>query len=147
MPDILHKVGIRASASHVYNKLTTNEGLAQWWTTDTTGAGDIGSIIKFRFNGDGPDFEVADLLPDKLVKWKHSGSMPEDWMGTEVQFQLTFKNNQTYVLFSHSGWQAQSDFMGHCSLKWATFLMSLKDAIETGSGKPFPNDIHIDHDE
>jgi len=147
MPDILHKVGIKAPASNVYKKLTTNEGLAQWWTTDTSGAGAIGSIIKFRFNGDGPDFEVTDLLPDKLVKWKHSGSMPEDWMGTEIQFELTHKNNQTYVLFSHSGWQAQSDFMGHCSLKWATFLMSLKEAIETGSGKPFPNDVHIDHDE
>jgi len=147
MPDILHKVGIKASISDVYNKLTTNEGLAQWWTADTTGAGGVGSIIKFRFNGEGPDFEVIDLIPGQLVKWKHSGSMPEDWIGTEISFRLTHKNNQTYILFSHSGWRTQSDFMGHCSLKWATFLMSLKDAIETGTGRPFPNDVHIDHDE
>ena len=33
------------------------------------------------------------------------------------------------------------------NLKWAVFLMSLKDVIETGTGNPFPNDIHIDHDE
>ena len=37
--------------------------------------------------------------------------------------------------------------MAHCSCKWAVFLLSLKDALETGKGRPFPDDIHIDHDE
>jgi len=147
MPDIFHRVGIKATAREVYNKLTTDKGLSEWWTTDTSGAGGVGSIIKFRFNGGGPDFEVTDLKPDQLVKWKHSGPMPDDWIGTEITFQLTHKENQTYILFSHSGWKDQTDFMAHCSLKWAVFLMSLKDVIETGTGNPFPTDIHIDHDE
>jgi len=147
MPNIIHRVGIKGSAKEVYAALTTDEGLSSWWTNDTTGAGDVGSIIKFRFNGGGPDFEVIELQKNSLVKWKHSGEMPPAWMGTEISFQLSTDADQTYVLFLHANWKQQSDFMGHCSTKWATFLLSLKAAIETGKGKPFPNDIAIDHDE
>ena len=61
MVDIIHRVGIAASADEVYTALTTNDGLSRWWTTDTSGAGDVGSIIKFRFGDGGPDFEVIEL--------------------------------------------------------------------------------------
>jgi len=147
MNEIIHRVGIACSPGEVFNALTTDEGLSRWWTTDTSGAGDVGSIIKFRFNGMGPDFEVVELQTDFLVRWRHSGEMPDAWIGTEVSFQLNSDGKQTYVLFSHSNWQERSDFMGHCSTKWAVFLLSLKGAIENGKGNPFPDDIHIDHDE
>ena len=146
MVDIIHRVGIAASADKVYKALTTNTGLAKWWTTDTSGAGSVGSIIKFRFDGGGPDFEVIELQTNSIVRWRHSGEMPGPWVGTEVSFHLTSGENQTYVLFSHSNWKEPSDFMGHCSTKWAVFLLSLKEAIEKGEGRPYPNDIHIDHD-
>ena len=146
MVEIIHRIGIACSPGDIFEALTTDEGLARWWTTDTTGAGDVGSVIAFRFNGMGPDFEVIELQTDSLVRWKHSGEIPGAWMGTEVSFQLTSDENQTIVLFKHSNWKEQSDFTGHCSTKWAVFLLSLKAALETGKGNPFPNDIHIDHD-
>jgi len=33
--------------------------------------------------------------------------------------------------------------MYHCSTKWATFLMSLKQLVETGTGAPHPDDVRI----
>jgi hypothetical protein len=60
---------------------------------------------------------------------------------------LTESNGQVFVRFRHSSWQEASDFLAHCSSKWGVFLLSLKDAIETGTGRPFPHDIHIDHSE
>jgi len=146
MAEINHRVGIAGTVEDVYHELTTNEGLSTWWTTDTAGAGDAGSIIKFRFGSGGPDFEVAELQPDKLVRWKHAGNVPETWMDTEISFLLVPEEKQTIVRFRHSNWKEATDFMAHCSTKWAVFLLSLKDAIETGTGRPFPNDIHIDHD-
>ncbi|HEY9100125.1 MAG TPA: SRPBCC domain-containing protein [Thiobacillus sp.] len=146
MPDIIHRVGIAGSVHDVYQALTTNEGLSTWWTTDTSGAGAVGSVIQFRFGGGGPDFKVIELKPDTRVRWAHSGTMPDAWMGAEISFDLTHQDGQTIVLFKHTDWKESSDFMGHCSTKWAVFMLSLKDAIETGTGKPFPNDIHIDHD-
>lgn len=147
MAEIIHRVGIACSPGDVFDALTTNDGLSRWWTNDTSGAGGVGSIIKFRFNGIGPDFEVVELQTDAFVRWKHSGEMPGAWIGTEISFQLTSEDSQTYVLFLHSNWKERSDFMGHCSTKWAVFLLSLKEVMETGNGKPFPNDVHIDHDE
>jgi len=66
-------------------------------------------------------------------------------MGTEITFQLRVDDNQTFVKFTHSNWKESTNFMAHCCTKWAVFLLSLKDAAEIGKGKPFPNDIHIDH--
>ena len=143
--DINHRVGIKASPDKIYEALTTNNGLAQWWTNDISGAGGVGSIIEFRFNGGGPDFAVVELVANKTVRWKHSGNMPEPWMGTEILFQLQVENEQTFVRFTHSGWKESTDFMAHCSTKWAVFLISLKDAVESNQGRPFPNDMQIDH--
>ena len=33
--------------------------------------------------------------------------------------------------------------MAHCSTKWATFLLSLRDLAETGQGRPAPHDLRI----
>ncbi len=145
MAEINHRVGIAGSAEDIYSALTTDAGLAGWWTTDTSGAGEVGSLIRFRFDGGGPDFEVAELQAGRLVRWKHSGEMPDAWIDTEVIFLLQREGQQTFVRFTHANWKAPSDFMAHCSTKWAVFLLSLKEYIETGTGRPFPNDVHIDH--
>jgi hypothetical protein len=125
MAEIRHRVGIDGSAAEIYRLLTTDAGLSKWWTTDTSGAGDKGSIIYFRFGNDGPRFEVIELVPDKRVRC----------------------DRQTYVNFSHYNWQQADDFLAHCSTKWGVFMMSLKSCIETGKGRPFPDDVHIDFDE
>lgn len=142
---ITHRVGINASAEAIYKALTTNEGLMTWWTNDVIGAGDIGSLIKFRFNGGGPDFKVIELRTNNLVRWQHSGDMPQAWTNTEVCFEIQPHTEQTFVNFSHTNWQESSEFMAHCCTKWGVFLLSLKDALEIGKGRAFPNDIHIDH--
>ena len=142
---IHHRVGIKALPEIIYEALTTDEGLARWWTNDISGAGDVGSIIEFRFNGGGPDFEVTELIPNRRVRWRHSGNVPEAWMGTEILFELQTDDQQTFVRFTHCNWKESNNFMAHCSTKWAVFLISLKEAVETGQGMPFPNDTQIDH--
>ena len=145
MTDINHRVGIKASPGEIYEALTTDDGLTKWWTNDISGAGEVGSIIEFRFNGGGPDFAVIELIPNKTVRWKHSGNMPESWIGTEILFQLQVEGEQTFVRFTHSNWKESTDFMAHCSTKWAVFLISLKEAVEPDQGRPFPGDMQIDH--
>jgi len=147
MAEIRHRVGIRGSVAEIYRLLTTDTGLSQWWTTDTSGAGDVGSIIYFRFGNDGPRFEVTELIANKLVRWRHYGEMPGAWIGTEILFEMLPEDNQTIVNFSHYNWQQADEFLAHCSTKWGGFMMSLKSSIETGRGQPYPDDIHIDFDE
>ena len=147
MAEIRHRVGIRGSAAEIYALLTTDSGLSRWWTTDTNGAGPVGSIIEFRFGGGGPDFAVIELIPNRLVRWRHSGDMPEDWKGSEISFELQEEKRQTLVSFRHYNWARSDEFLAHCSTKWGVFMMSIKSCIETGKGQPYPDDVHIDFGE
>ncbi len=147
MAEIRHRVGIKGSAAEIYAMLTTDAGLSRWWTTDTRGAGEAGSVIHFVFGNDGPCFEVIELEPDRRVRWSHYGDMPAEWRGTEVLFELDPREDQTFVNFRHSNWADAGDFLGHCSTKWGVFMLSLKSCIETGRGQPYPDDVHIDFDE
>ena len=147
MAEIRHRIGIKASAQDIYHHLTTDEGLSRWWTSDTRGAGGVGSVIAFRFGSGGPDFEVIELEPDRRVVWRHTGEMPPDWMGSEISFELEPAESQTFVNFRHYNWRQSSDFLAHCSTKWGVFMMSLKSCIENDAGQAYPNDLHIDHNE
>ena len=146
MGEIKHRVGIKGSATDIYQLLTTDEGLSQWWTSDTRGAGPVDSIIHFYFGDSCVDFEVVELQENRLVRWHHSGEMPTAWMGSKINFELEEQEIQTILLFSHYDWKKSDDFLAHCSTKWAIFMMSIKACIENGVGNPCPDDQQIDFD-
>jgi len=146
MPDILHRVGIKStSLEKVYHALATREGLAAWWTNNTQGdAGKVGGVLQFRFGAGGFDMKVVELQPGKSVVWKVIEG-PKEWVGTHVRFDLKKDGDYIIVLFKHEGWPEPVEFMHHCSTKWGVFLLSLKELLETGKGRPEPNDIKIDN--
>jgi uncharacterized protein YndB with AHSA1/START domain len=142
--DILHKVGIKSSSqNHVYQALTTIEGLSGWWTRDTRGESKVGGVLQFRFHGGGFDMKVLELHPARRVLWQVVEG-PTEWIGTKISFDLKQQADWTIVLFKHQGWKEPVEFMHHCSTKWGVFLLSLKSLLETGSGAPNPNDIKLD---
>ena len=145
MSDILHRVGIRSSVERVYKAVTTRDGLAGWWTTNTEGEGNkVGDVVKFRFGAGGFDMKVLELQPGKRVLWQVVDG-PEEWIGTKVSWELKQDGDYAVVLFKHQGWKEPVEFMHHCSTKWAVFLLSLKSLVETGSGSPDPRDVKIDN--
>jgi uncharacterized protein YndB with AHSA1/START domain len=143
MPDILHKVAIKASPNDTAKALTTHEGLAGWWTTDTQGDCKPGGVIRFKFGTHGhTDMKVLELDPARRVLWEVLDG-PRQWIGTTVNFELAQDGDFTLVRFQHRGWKEPTDAMHHCSTKWAMFLMSMKSLVETGKGAPYPHDVHI----
>ncbi len=146
---ILHEVGIKASPEAVYQALTDTGKLAGWWTSDTRGSGSkVGDVLEFWFEEDFcQKFEVVELQPAKLVRWKANREEGiEEWSGTEIAFTLSADEKQCYVLFSHSGWRRDDGLFPHCSTKWAVFMLSLKDLLEKGKGRPAPDDVEINYD-
>ena len=143
MVDILHRVGVVAPLDEVYRALATPEGIAGWWTTDTTGESAVGEKLVLRF-GDvgGFDLEVLELDPAGHVRWRVVDG-PAEWIGTEIDWRLDRRGDYTIVLFTHEGWREQVEFMHHCSTKWASFLLSLKEFAETSRGRPAPHDLRI----
>jgi uncharacterized protein YndB with AHSA1/START domain len=150
MADIIHRVGIKAPVARVYAALATVEGVAGWWTKDTTGDAKAGGLVKVRFlspTGEEKgkvDFSVVKLEPNQEVRWRCT-SGPEEWIGTDVTFHLTQEGEYTLVVFGHRNWREAGAFMAHCSMKWATFMLSLQALVETGTGRPAPDDLKIDN--
>jgi len=143
MVDILHRVGVKTeSPEKVYDALTTVEGLAGWWTDDTSGSAEKDGVLEFRFPLGGFDMEVVEQRPSEHVAWTVVGG-PDEWVGTTIDWQLRQDGDYTIVLFKHEGWKEPVEFMHHCSTKWATYLMSLKSLVETGVGAPAPRDVHV----
>jgi uncharacterized protein YndB with AHSA1/START domain len=143
MVDILHRIGVQSSSPQaVYEALTTIEGLAKWWTEDTSGDTGVGGVIRFRFLPGGFDMTVRDLQPAARVLWEVTEG-PDEWLGTEIDWQISQDGDYTIIMFEHRGWEKAVDFMYHCSTKWALFLMSLKALLETGEGAPAPRDVQI----
>ncbi len=88
--------------------------------------------------------EVQELDTHKAVRWRCVDKVPE-WIGTDISFQLSEQDNQTVVLFGHRNWREETEFTSHCSTKWATFLLSLREYVETGKGQPAPHDLRVDN--
>jgi len=143
MPDIIHRIGVEhASPEQVYDAITTIEGLSGWWAEKTGGDPTQGGVIEFRFAPGGFDMKVLELDPARRVRWEVVDG-PAEWIGTTIHWDLRQEGDYTIVLFKHEGWREPVEFMYHCSTKWATFLMSLKQYVETGKGDPAPNDVQI----
>lgn len=142
MEHIRHRVGIRAPKEAVLERLTTLDGLASWWTRDVTGDPAAGGKVEFRFGGPdrGADMEVVETTDTRVV-WQCIAG-PDEWVGGVITYDLGRDGDETVLKFTHS-WREPVDFMFHCSTKWGYFLLSLKSAIETGSGTPFPGDLQI----
>jgi uncharacterized protein YndB with AHSA1/START domain len=150
MVDIIHRIGIKAAPRAVYDALATVEGVAGWWTKDTTGESRLGGtvVVRFRDHGASEDkgkmeLEVTALSPGKEVRWRVKAG-PAEWIGTEVTFALRQEGQHTIVMFGHRQWREAVEFTAHCSTKWATFLLSLRELVETGRGRPAPDDLKID---
>jgi uncharacterized protein YndB with AHSA1/START domain len=148
LTDIIHRIGIKAPASKVLAAVSSVAGIAGWWTRETSGDAEPGGSVEVVFHGKGGDemgrmrFELAQEASHQVV-WRFVSGPPE-WLGTSITFTLTQKGDQTLVLFGHRNWREASDFTAHCSMKWATFLLSLRQLVESGLGMPAPDDMKID---
>lgn len=143
MANICHTFSTNAPREKIMAALTTLKGLQGWWTETTTGDPGKDGTLAFRFGENGGfDMMVKDNR-DGFVLWEVTEG-PEDWVGTQLEFRIVEDEGQNRLLFRHIGWPDEGGFFHHCSTKWATFILSMRDMVETGQGRPFPNDLKIE---
>src|SRR4029077_2865872 len=141
MVDIIHRIGIKAPLAMVYEAVSTPKGIAGWWSDATTGESRQGGAITSVFPAPegkeigGMVYELVKLEPGKKVQWRFTAG-PEEWVGTDLTFDLSRDGDQTLVLVGPGNRREAVEFMAHCSMKWATFLLSLRQLVETGKGRP-----------
>ncbi|HTV23313.1 MAG TPA: SRPBCC domain-containing protein [Polyangiaceae bacterium] len=149
MVDIIHRITVKAPVAKVFAALSTAQGVAGWWTRETSGESRPGGNLHVTFRSPSGEalgqmtFELTKLVPNESVHWRFT-SGPEEWLGTDVTFNLSRVGDDTLILFGHRNWREAVEFTAHCSMKWATFLLSLRSYAETGAGQPAPDDLKID---
>lgn len=132
MPDIRHLVFIRTNPEKIYAAISTQQGIASWWSTHNNAEPRVGSVYRISFGSDYyKDIMVSELVPGKKVVWDILHAHPE-WLNTKVVFEINEEDGQSVLRFAHSGWQAYTDMFGQCSHHWGIYLQNLKIFCEKG---------------
>jgi uncharacterized protein YndB with AHSA1/START domain len=144
--DLMFRVGIKCSTDALYEALTQPVKLAGWWASQAVGTPDVGATIDLAFTGtNGLSFNVLDLKPCRLVNFECVAG-PQAWRGTRLRFELQSQNEQVFVMLTHANLdRSDQDSYLYFSTKWPVYLLSLKDFVETGKGRPLPHDTKILH--
>ncbi len=135
MATIFHQVVIEAGKNRIYDAITLQSGLSQWWMADCTVKPEVGFVNLFRMEGHGTNkMKVFDLQHCRRVEWECCND-DHPWTGTRIIFEIAEKKDACVLSFKHAGWKEQTDFFGTCSFHWARHLLMLAHLCETGKSQ------------
>lgn len=134
MSEISLLIRINASPERVFEKLSTESGIAEWFTEAAFTVDKSSGELHLQLWGE-TDFRVTEQTPAHCTVW-HCISEDNPWYSTDIKFELRAESDKTVVIFDHSGWPEVSDLYRDCAMSWAYFLESLKSLLEDGTGTP-----------
>lgn len=141
MADILHLAGIKASPTEVFDALTQQAHIRNWWSQFTEAVPEVGGRNSVSFYGGMVTFDlrVTELVPGGKVAWEVEGG-PPDWMGTTITWTLSEGEGpaagQTMVHLAHRGFASTGGNFASVNYNWGWYLTSLKFYLEKGEGMP-----------
>lgn len=140
MKTIHHVVDVDAPSRELFAAITTQDGLAGWWTTKVDApTAETGALINFTFAGDfNPTMEIVRVDQPVLVEWKCvSGHDP--WLDNTFKFDIGALDggNRRLRFWQHYATELEDDDYGIYNYNWGYYLQSLYELVTTGEGKPF----------
>lgn len=138
MKTILHTVDLQVPPGPVSDALTSERGLAGWWSTGVSAEIAEGGRIAFRFlEGFNPVMEIVTLDPPRTVEWRCVDGH-EPWADNTFRFRIEARGDGAILFFRQEYAQELSDEeYGRYNFNWGYYLHSLKRLCETGTGTPF----------
>lgn len=143
MAKIRHRIGIEGSIVSIYDCLTSLKGLSGWWASSASGVIEEGNDIELDFSGLAVlRFQYTQIVENQIVELK-CVSGPGPWQDSTLSIDLQESENQVFVTLTHQNDNSSEEDFLYFSTKWPIYLLSLRDLIEKGSGRPYPQDIKI----
>ena len=118
-----------------------------WWTGTVDGRADeVGAEFTYRHPPQHYSRQrVVELEPGRRMAWRVIESdlsflsQPDEWAGTEIQFDLTPSARGTEVRFTHLGLVPAIECFDACSTGWTHYVSgSLRNWITNGEPLPDP---------
>lgn len=143
MAKVQHQIGVVGDINTIYRAMHEPERLDEWWATKTDGTPEAGEVLHLHFADVVTlSFKVVELQEDALIHL-HCVSGPGPWQDCDLTISFKTDENQVWVHLVHENDAASDEDFLYFSTKWPCYLLSLRDLIETGEGRPYPNDVKI----
>jgi uncharacterized protein YndB with AHSA1/START domain len=120
-----------------------------WWSGDVEGETNAPGAT-FTYRHDDVHYSkqrIAELAPGRRVVWHvedarlNFTSDPDEWVGTDIIFEIIPREGGTEVRFTHQGLISELECYESCSGAWAYFVSDcLQRLITTGAGQPDPGE-------
>ena len=116
-----------------------------WWSGEVEGETDqVGAEFTYRYKDvHRTTQKITELVPGKKVVWHVTQSdlsfvkERDEWIGTDIIFDISSKNGKTEVRFTHVGLAPQIECYGNCSNAWGVLIKgNLRNLIATGKNQP-----------
>jgi uncharacterized protein YndB with AHSA1/START domain len=116
-----------------------------WWSGNIEGNTEaLGSEFTYRYEDvHYTKQKISEFLPNSRVVWHIEEAFlnftaePDEWVGTDITFEITPKGAETELQFTHRGLVPEFECFEACSSAWGFYVTkSLKSLITTGRGEP-----------
>jgi Activator of Hsp90 ATPase homolog 1-like protein len=116
-----------------------------WWSQEVVGeTTKLGDTFTFEVPGVHRTTQtLTEVIPGKKVVWHITDGWigfvddKSEWDDTDIAFDITAKDAQTVVRFTHTGLTPAVECYDVCSSAWSAYMLgSLRDLITTGKGDP-----------
>ena len=138
MPDSLHEIFVQADPETVFKAWTTSNGLASWWTRNSRASDQRSGVNVFVFDGGRVEFHfrIEEQIQGRRVRWigVEAAKMPEEWVDTRLEVDLTPVDGGTQMRFGHNGWRSTEGVYRVCNTTWGELMYRLRDYCE-GKGR------------
>ena len=130
----------------VFDAVTNVRG---WWSEEIEGSTDqLNAECNYHYKDvHRCKLRLTELVPNKKIVWlvlDNYFSFTEDkseWKGTKLIFEITGKDGQTQIQFTHRGLVPQYEVFEICRDAWSNYIHnSLQSLIVTGKGQPNPRE-------
>jgi hypothetical protein len=134
-------ITVKASPEEAMKKINQ---VNLWWAKKVKGKTDkLSDKFTVDFGETFVDFQISELIPNKKLVWKvtdcnlHWIKARKEWVGTEVVFEISEKENATQIDFTHIGLVPGVECYNDCEAGWDGHVTnSLVKLINEGKGMP-----------
>ncbi|MCD8438336.1 SRPBCC domain-containing protein [Tenacibaculum dicentrarchi] len=137
------ELNLNATPDTVFKAITTE--IDKWWTIHSNKAVALNEKLTVRFGETTiKEMKITELSKNKNLTWKVTKayidikelSKKDEWVGTEIKWEITPTKNGSKIYFEHKGLIPEFECYNACEGGWNFFIESLKNYLEKGKGSP-----------
>ncbi len=134
MAEIFYNIPFSCSPSRLYEAITSDIRISEWWLRGSKMVAAVGEIGVFPLSdGSGQiHMQIKELDFNKKMTWVCLEHKHLDWIGTQVTFEILEESKDSCAMtVRHSNWKSTEGTYGRVSFFWAAlYFRNLKLMVE-----------------